>query len=218
MSELKRCSKCKCSILLSFFETNRKGIVCKTCIRCQEKRKKKPSEQPVKCDKCDVICSSRGNLTIHTKMVHDKIKDFKCDICEFNCSANGNLQKHIKLCTGGFSGSSGEFKVYKALIELNVQFNREVSVLKNDQGKWLRMDFEVIQDGQKKKYVEYDGRQHFKPVQFSGSTEDAVLAFKKLKLHDALKNKYCEDNGFELLRIKYDQKDEILELISEFLC
>ena len=50
-----------------------------------------------KCDKCEFICSSKGQLKQHTKSVHDKIKDCKCDKCLFSCSSNSDLKRHIKM-------------------------------------------------------------------------------------------------------------------------
>lgn len=47
--------------------------------------------------------------------------------------------------------------------------------------------------------IEYDGEQHYKPSQFFGGEE----AYKIRHKHDLIKNKYCEDNNINLLRIPY---------------
>jgi len=39
--ELKTCSRCGCEILLSYFETNRKGELFKTCNKCRNRKDKK---------------------------------------------------------------------------------------------------------------------------------------------------------------------------------
>lgn len=49
--------------------------------------------------------------------------------------------------------------------------------------------------------IEYDGRQHFECVEIFGGEEE----FKKIKLRDKIKNKYCEDNNIKLIRIKYNE-------------
>lgn len=56
--------------------------------------------------------------------------------------------------------------------------------------------------------IEYDGEQHFKPVDFFGGDE----GYQQRQLHDAIKTKYCEDNNIRLLRIPYNQDvDQALE-------
>ena len=49
--------------------------------------------------------------------------------------------------------------------------------------------------------IEYDGRQHFKPVKQFGGTKGFEDRVKK----DKIKSKFCEDNGINLLRIKYNE-------------
>jgi hypothetical protein len=36
-----------------------------------------------------------------------------------------------------------------------------------------------------------------------------IEAFEGLKINDNIKNEYCEDNYIDLVRIKYDQLDNI---------
>lgn len=47
--------------------------------------------------------------------------------------------------------------------------------------------------------IEYDGRQHFEPIEFFGGKKSFQIYHK----HDLIKNKYCEDNDINLLRIPY---------------
>lgn len=47
--------------------------------------------------------------------------------------------------------------------------------------------------------IEYDGRQHFQGYDYFGGEE----AYKIRHKHDLIKNKYCEDNNINLLRIPY---------------
>lgn len=169
------------------------------------------------CNQCNSMFCTKGQLQSHIKQVHDKIKDQACDQCEYKCSTVGDLRKHIKTCTGDFHGSSGEFAVMNALDAMKLEYKREVSVTKNENDNWLRMDFEIKYDD-KTLYIEYDGVQHFKPQQFGSiSIEQAQQAFNKTQLHDQLKNKWCEDNGYPLLRIPYTQFGNAAQLITEFI-
>lgn len=52
--------------------------------------------------------------------------------------------------------------------------------------------------------IEYDGEQHFRPVDFAGKGETwATTNFEKIKRHDTIKTQYCENHNIHLLRIPY---------------
>lgn len=61
------------------------------------------------------------------------------------------------------------------------------------------------------KIIEYDGLQHFKPVEYFGGEKD----FKTTKNHDNIKNDYCKAHDIPLLRISYKQNIE--EELDNFL-
>jgi len=52
--------------------------------------------------------------------------------------------------------------------------------------------------------IEYDGIQHFVPLDFFGGK----LEFEKRKNQDHLKEQKCKDNGVLLLRLKYDYNED----------
>jgi len=57
--------------------------------------------------------------------------------------------------------------------------------------------------------VEYDGEQHFKPVQFGGmNIEKAQKIFKNTQIKDKLDKEFCKENNIILHRIKYDEDKE----------
>ena len=55
--------------------------------------------------------------------------------------------------------------------------------------------------------IEYDGKQHFVPVERFGGE----LALQNQIKSDILKNEKCKDNNFTLFRVKYDYTDEDFE-------
>lgn len=59
--------------------------------------------------------------------------------------------------------------------------------------------------------IEYDGIQHFEPIEFFGGQE----SFEKTVKHDNIKNEYCDNNGISLLRIPYFKNVE--EELNNFL-
>jgi len=61
-------------------------------------------------------------------------------------------------------------------------------------------------------YIEYDGIQHFKPIDFAGKGEQwALNNFQKIKENDLKKNKYCLENNLSLIRIPYWTPEEELK-------
>jgi hypothetical protein len=116
--------------------------------------------------------------------------------------------------------SSGEFETMKALEKMDLKYQYDTSFeLKNAKGNWLRWDFIVDSGGELDDpiFIEYDGRQHFKPINFGGiSKEKADQALKKTQSYDKLKDNFCDDNGFLILRIPYTQFGNISQILTEF--
>lgn len=70
----------------------------------------------------------------------------------------------------------------------------------------LRFDFAVLdEDLNVLCLIEFDGVQHFKPITHWGGKID----FRKRKLYDSKKNKFCLDNGILLFRIPYWDIDKL---------
>lgn len=66
--------------------------------------------------------------------------------------------------------------------------------------------------------IEYDGEQHFRPVDFAGKgARWAERRFRETKRRDRIKNDYCRANGIDLIRIRYDQFDEIETILDRRL-
>ena len=162
------------------------------------------------CPTCDYKCSANGDLQKHIKFVHTKIKDFDCPTCDYKCSTNCDLQKHIKICVGNEVGSSGEVKIKKVLNEMKIDYQYNTTHEVKATGL-LRWDF--IIKGDEPLFIEFDGRQHFEPVEYWGGQE----GFEKQKKHDKLKDDYCNDNGYLLLRIPYTEYENIEKLVVEFI-
>lgn len=55
--------------------------------------------------------------------------------------------------------------------------------------------------------IEYDGEHHFQPVQTKGrlTKKQAIIRHKATKVNDRKKNEYARKNGYNLIRIKYDE-------------
>ena len=64
--------------------------------------------------------------------------------------------------------------------------------------------------------MEYDGKQQFFPVDFSGKNpEKAKENFEINKIRDNIKNEYCKENNINLLRIPYTKFENIENIICQ---
>lgn len=110
--------------------------------------------------------------------------------------------------------SAGEVLVASALFELGVSFEREWRDHDcRPRGRPLPFDFFIID---LKALIEFDGEQHFRPVRFGGMSEvDAETNFRETVQRDHIKSAWAAKNGFELLRIRFDE--DPMEMLSEFI-
>lgn len=106
--------------------------------------------------------------------------------------------------------SIGEEIIANILIENNINFKRQFTFpdLFSPKGALLKFDFGIYNEQGTLKYlIEYDGIQHYKPVEYFGGED----AFKYLQECDKLKEEYCKDRNFPLIRINYLNKNITLE-------
>ena len=131
----------------------------------------------------------------------------KCDCGnERICSSKQLKRMEIRSCTQCKNyASKGEEVVANLLIQHGINFIREYTFkdLLSKNGYNLRFDFGVVNDfGELIQLIEYDGSQHFKPMEkFGGET-----SFKDLQERDQLKNNYCIKNNIPLVRISKDYR------------
>lgn len=59
--------------------------------------------------------------------------------------------------------------------------------------------------------VEYDGVQHYKPIDHFGGNQ----SFKKQKERDEIKNDYCEKNKIRLIRISFENFNNIYDILNK---
>ena len=107
------------------------------------------------------------------------------------------------------SASKGEEKISKFLKEKNIKFIYNKACL-DFLGK-LKPDFYLPDYNL---VIEYDGEQHFKPIEIFGGVE----RFEKTQELDALKTQLCEEHNIKLIRISYTQFNEIEEIIDSIIC
>lgn len=111
--------------------------------------------------------------------------------------------------------SKGEKMIAKVLDLLQLAYNKEEAFPNKDKTGYLRFDFYLPNQ---KVAIEFDGEQHFKPVNFNGiSNKEAQKSFEICQNRDAYKNQHCIDNNIKLIRIPYWDIDSIEEILKKEL-
>ena len=122
----------------------------------------------------------------------------RCDVCGEEKTLKGI---HITAERVGFCStmqrSNGEQKIAQLLYDNNIKFIEQYSFHTLSPNKIpLRFDFAIVDDNQNVKYlIEYNGQQHYNPVNYFGGEEK----FKKQQENDQLKIEFCENNSIPLI-------------------
>ena len=174
--------------------------------------------KPYKCPECEQSFSQKENLQIHINSIHLKLKPYKCPECPYRCSQKGSLKKHIKVCTGEINCSADELRIMKLLDRLDISYVfDETHGNVRDKGL-LKFDFRIDTDGDPV-FIEFDGEYHLNAIKRSrtmtqSQAEDNLRTTQK---RDRIKDKYCYDNGYLMLRVSYLDRDTMEDIITEFL-
>lgn len=96
--------------------------------------------------------------------------------------------------------SKGELFIKNFLEENKITYKQQYSFPTCKYKYILRFDFYLPDHNL---CIEYDGIQHFKPVDYFGG----VKALNESKKRDEIKNNFCENNNIKLIRINHNQKD-----------
>lgn len=137
----------------------------------------------------------------HTHILHQCIIDgYKWNVTPTNILSGHGCPK----C----NESLGERKICEYIDRHDIKYVRQKKFINCKDIKYLPFDCYLPEYNI---CIEYDGRQHFEPIEYFGGVE----AFNRTVKHDKIKNKYCENNGISLLRIPYYKNVE--EELNNFL-
>lgn len=108
--------------------------------------------------------------------------------------------------------SLGELKILKYLKQNNIDYIQQkyFNDLVSGKKRYLFFDFFLPN---RNICIEYDGQQHFIPLQRFGGLE----SYQKLKEYDLMKDKYCEDKNINLIRIPYTDIKNIDNILDNIL-
>lgn len=106
--------------------------------------------------------------------------------------------------------SKGEDKIRKYLKSTNIDFIEQYKFKNCKNVNPLPFDFYVPSLNLT---IEYDGEQHYKPVDFFGGEE----GFLYRQQNDKIKTQYCKDNNIKLIRIPYTEFNNIENILNKEL-
>lgn len=108
------------------------------------------------------------------------------------------------------SMSKGEKEVESCLKNLGIEFECQKKFPKCKSKSHLAFDFYLPKQNL---CIEYDGEQHYFPVSYFGGKRHFVVT----KKHDAIKEKFCEENDIDLLRIPFFEFHQIKDILRDRL-
>jgi len=172
-----------------------------------------------KCPKCSLIKRSQSRSLNNEKFIsksnsvhHNKYDYSKSEYGENNlekvtiiCPEHGEFKQTPRGHMWGFgcpkcSSSKGESKIIKILEKNNIKYVHQHTFENCKYRSKLKFDFYLPELNT---CIEYDGIQHFKPIDHFGGYQ----GFKETKKRDYIKNEYCETNDINLIRIPYFQNN-----------
>ena len=175
----------------------------KKCPNCSGTRKKTHDEF------IDELYKINKNITVLEKYdgIHKKIK-CSCNICNNIWTVEPNSLLQGTGCPNCGTKSHGEEKIRKFLIENKINFEQQYKNknLKGIGKKSLSYDFYLPDYNL---FIEYQGIQHYKPIDFFGGEK----SFKNQQKNDELKRMYAKKNSIELLEISYIDFNNIEQIL-----
>jgi very-short-patch-repair endonuclease len=121
--------------------------------------------------------------------------------------------KKIKKKPAERQSSLGEQRVADWLVKNGIRFKREKQfddLINPHTTQKLWIDFYLHSH---KIVIEFDGRQHFKASKMFDQKGDTL---ERRQLRDKIKDDYCVQKGFTMIRIKYFELDKIPAILSPY--
>ena len=175
-------------------------------VSCGCKKKEILLNQGVK-QKIDLSNKKFGDLLVLSdskeRSNHGEVKWLcKCSCGNIIKVIGTNLTKLNGTTSCGCKKSKGEQIISNILRENNIVFEKEYYFedLLTPNGDFLRFDFKIGNN-----LIEYQGIQHYKPIEFFGGEEQ----FKIQQEYNEMKRQYCKENNFNLIEIPYYDIDKI---------
>lgn len=191
-------------------KTPREVIEGKGCVQCGREKLSMLSKLPKK-EYIERLKVAHSDIELISG--YDSLKEYanfychKCD-SEIRDRASYILARGCPVC----AGSSMEMKIGQIFTKYHIKYIPQFSFNDCKDRRKLPFDFYLPDYNMA---IEYDGEQHYYPVNFGGiSDEKAMENFLIVQRHDEIKTKYCEQHKINLIRIPYFEKDNIEFIVS----
>jgi hypothetical protein len=112
--------------------------------------------------------------------------------------------------------SKGEKLITKYLSENNIKYERQFTFETCRYKNKLPFDFGVFVRNVLY-LIEFQGRQHYEEGVFGSKIDDAKTILRTVKKRDKIKYNFCKKNNIPLIVIPYWEKDDISNLLNDFL-
>ena len=202
--------------------------VCRNCGKQASVRKTDLDRKPKSCNKCkgNIISETMRNTDNSVWQIGDRYgklviigkgeKDDHHTYVKVQCDCGSNpfdvRLEHLKgqghgytVSCGCASESAGEIKIRQLLEKLDIDFQAQYRI-KNENNELMIFDFVIFdKSGKIVKCIEFNGEQHYHPVDFFGGQE----AFIKQQERDNRKTEYCNTHAIILQWIPYYDIDLI---------
>lgn len=125
---------------------------------------------------------------------------------EWNVKATNFINKKSG-CPMCSPKSKGELLIIEYLTKNNIKFYKEKEFENCKYESYLHFDFYLLDLNI---CIEFDGQQHFKPIEYFGGEE----SYRKQIEKDSIKNDYCINNNIKLIRIPYWELGNIDSILN----
>lgn len=187
------------------------GSKCKGCIK-EEKRAIYAFSLKEFIEKAQNIHKDKYDYSeVEYVNAHTKIK-IKCKECDNIFQQTPSCHIYQKNGCPKCKESRGEIAIRGWLDFNNIKYISQKTYkdlyYKNKKRK-LKFDFYLPDHNT---CIEFNGLQHYKSIEYFGGEE----SFKDQKIRDAIKKEYCKNNRIGLLEIRYNQINEIENILSNY--
>ncbi len=176
------------------------------CVKCYHDSKLLTQNEYI--ERCKLIHDGKYDYSLVSYLGGDK----KIKII---CPVHGVFEQKatIHIFGGGCKmcfESRGEIKILKFLTINNVFNIREKRFEYCKNLNTLPFDFYLPNHNM---LIEFDGQQHFEPIKYFGGEK----RYQQLKINDEIKNTFAKESNIKLIRIKYNQINNIDSILNKEL-
>lgn len=214
---------CKCGLCGQIYSVSRDSLINKKshcCNNCKGKIIKEKSLESGRTKYNIQRGEQFGLLTVIGESKNINSKGDRYFECQCQCGNIVNVRlghllglNHSQtISCGCHKKSAGELKIMQILEENQINFQNQYRIKEFNIS--APFDFALFdKNNHLLGLIEYDGAQHFNPVNFFGGEEQ----FKKQVERDEKKNQWCKENQIKLIRINYKDYNKInFDYIKEF--